>query len=241
MRFVFMAIGTLLLVGTLVACGGQEAEDVADLQDYEGTEEIVELVVEEVVEEVVPELPRFGFGNTEVEITNSMGSAIIAVEVRAPSCDDWSEEFSVMDIEFPCGETGILAIDIPQREDGSFADEYSFRITTEYDRFRVRWVPVEGMNDLTLVLEDDIAFITYLDEETGEVVNTQRREQRRVERGEERRAEEARLEEERIQNEEAARRAAEQARQQAQQQPQAAPARQAPAADDICVEPLLRD
>ena len=232
-RFVFVMISALLL-SVLVACGGQEAESVTDLQNYEDIEE----VAEEVVEEIIPELPRFGFGSTEVEITNNMGSAIIAVEAQAPSCDGWSEEFSVMDIEFPDGETGILAIDLPQREDGSLADEYSFRVTTEKDRFRLRWVPVEGISNLTLMLEDDMAFIVYLDEETGEEVSTLRREQRRVERAEARRAEEEELEEARRRNEEEARRVAEQQRQQAQAAPAA---RQAPAADDICVEPVLRD
>ena len=171
-KLVMVVIGSALVLGMFAGCGKQEAPVKSETS----------VVKQEVsAEPEAPVLKTIGEESEDayhVELTNSTGQNIISVAIYNSVSDEYSENLLEEGDPFIAQETRILYC--PKVEEEADADEENpdeKLTTTEYDieiqledesTYVLHAFPFEAMEKGEIIVEDDIAYITYGEYSTKE-------------------------------------------------------------------------
>ena len=173
-KVVLAVIGSAIVLGLLAGCGNQTEEVTKQSEVSAVTQEVS-------AEPEVPVLKKIGEESADsyhVELTNATGQNIISVAIYDSVSDEYSENLLTEGDPFIAQETRILYCPIVEDEtDADEEDAEEKLMTTEYNveiqledesTYVLHAFPFEAMEKGEILIEDDVAYLTYGEYSTKE-------------------------------------------------------------------------
>lgn len=168
----------LAAVLTVGGCKNDDSKTEAQVTETPTPEPTQEAETLEMTE--VPEFGEKTETSQSVKLTNETGAEVTSVWVRVSGQEEWGEELLQGQAVIPETESGLLHYEPQQTaEDGTAADVEAWDLSVGYadgSYVVMNQIDLGAADEMTMCWEDDLAFVTYVDQETQEEVSTKEQE-----------------------------------------------------------------